>query len=61
MKTFAEWFQNGPLAGLHISERERQIAQVAYNEAAMQANDQLRASMERILQGEQPAVRAGHA
>jgi hypothetical protein len=51
MKTFAEWIKAGPLADEKLTDRERTMLNVAYNEAAMQANDQNRAALERILQG----------
>lgn len=58
MKQFSEWMATGPLAGIALSEQERRIAQIAYNEGAVAANDVQRAALERILQGQQPQARA---
>lgn len=58
MKKFEEWLKTGALAAEKLTERERMIANIAYNEAAMQANDQARAALEQILQGETPRIAA---
>lgn len=34
MKTFAEWLATGPLAGEQLSDRERTLLNIAYNEGA---------------------------
>lgn len=54
MKPFNEWMATGPLAGIALSEQEKRIAQIAYNEGVLAANDVQRAALERILQGEAP-------
>lgn len=52
MKPFAEWLGTGPLAEFTLTERERHIAHVAYNEGVALACDRSRAAMEAILNGQ---------